>query len=170
MQEHVLVAYCSHYGSTAEVAKTIANTLEEEGVQADVHSVTDEIDLSPYTAAILGSAIYRGSWPDEITDFVREHRDVLSELPVGLFTVGLMMRKPSEDAKYKAQAAMAPVRGLVKEVDVASFGGCCHNLPQPWKFLFKLLGAGGDYRDWDEIKHFARVFLDRLPKRMPAAA
>jgi len=170
MQEHVLVAYCSHYGSTAEVAQTIANTLREEGAEADVYSVTDDIDLSPYTAAILGSAIYRGSWPDEIVTFVREHRDVLSEIPIGLFTVGLMMRKPSEDAKYKAQAAMAPVRSLVKEVDVVSFGGSCRNLPQPWKFIFKLLGAGGDYRDWDAIKHFARGFLDRLPRRMSAAA
>lgn len=170
MQERILVAYASRYGSTAEVAKTIAATLREEGAEADVHPITETIDLKPYTAAILGSAIYRGVWPDEIVNFVRQHHDALSQIPVGLFTVGLMMRKPSEDARYKAQAAMAPVRSLIKEVDVASFAGCCRNLPQPWKLMFRLLGAGGDYRDWDAIKRWARGFLTKLPRRMPAAA
>jgi len=170
MQERILVAYASHYGTTAEIAQTIAETLRGAGAEADVHPVTDDIDLSPYAAAILGSAIYRGAWPPEIVSFVTAHRDALSQIPVGLFTVGLMMRKPSENAKYKAQAAMAPVRRMIKAVDVASFAGCCSNLPQPWKTLFRLLGAGGDYRDWDAIKHFARGFLDRLPRRMPAAA
>jgi len=170
MPHHILIAYASRYGTTAEIAQSIAATLRDEGALVDVRSITESIDLSPYTAAILGSAIYRGQWPAEIVAYVTQHQQALAQIPVGLFTVGLMMRKPSEDARYKAQAAMAPVRSLIKEVDVASFAGCCRNLPQPWKALFSLLGAGGDYRDWDAIKRWARGFLQKLPHALDRAA
>jgi len=170
MPHRILVAYASRYGTTAEVAQTIAATLREEGARVDVRSITEPVDLEPYSACVLGSAIYRGQWPPEMVAWVTSHRDALSQIPVGLFTVGLMMRQPSEDARYKAQAAMAPVRSLIKEVDVASFAGCCRGLPQPWKTIFRLVGAGGDYRDWAAIKRWARGYAQKLPQYLNQAA
>jgi menaquinone-dependent protoporphyrinogen oxidase len=70
MNRQVLVTYASKYGATAEIAEKIGEVLRQEGVPADVLPVKQVDDLTPYTAVILGSAVYIGRWRKEAVKFL----------------------------------------------------------------------------------------------------
>ncbi len=57
MSGKILVTYASRAGSTAGIAKTIGETLAENGAQVDVLPMQDVQDLSSYRAVVAGSAI-----------------------------------------------------------------------------------------------------------------
>jgi len=57
---HVLVAYATRYGSTAELARFIARTLREEGLDAEALPAAEVTDVAAYDAVVIGSALYMG--------------------------------------------------------------------------------------------------------------
>ena len=65
MDGRILVAYASKYGSTAGIAQKIGAKLSEAGHAADVLPVDQVSDLTPYRAAVIGSAVYVGQWRKE---------------------------------------------------------------------------------------------------------
>ena len=53
MNIHVVVAYATRYGATAEIAEKIGQALQQAGFRTDVLP-TDRIgDLTPYKAVVL---------------------------------------------------------------------------------------------------------------------
>jgi len=88
MANRVLVAFATKYGSTAEIGETIGQVLQEAELPAEVRNVKDISDLTPYTAVVLGSAVYMFKWRKEAAKFLQKNEQALSQRPVWLFSSG----------------------------------------------------------------------------------
>jgi len=168
MRKRILVAYASRKGSTAEVAAAVGETLRVRGFEVDVASVNDHPSAAGCAAVLIGSAVNGGQWLPEAVDFVRQHQQTLSKVPVALFTVHIMNATDDERSRRKRLAYLDAVRSLIRPVDEAFFLGIG---PDPKKdswiarwFFRRFGGAGeGDCRDWDAIRAWAqRVLTDPL--------
>ena len=60
MEPTVLVTYATRYGSTEEVAQTIADTLRGIGIEAETQPVRNVGTLARYSAVVLGVPLYMG--------------------------------------------------------------------------------------------------------------
>jgi len=110
-QQHskILVAYASRCGSTGGVAGAIAGTLCDGGASADVLRVENVSDLTPYHGVVIESAIRSDEWLPEASDFVEQHRKVLSRIPVAYFLTCLALARSTKENRKKALTFMAPL-------------------------------------------------------------
>ena len=70
----ILLAYASRYGSTQEVAETIAAALREAGLEVELQPMRDVRRLEPYDAVVLGAAIYNAKWHPDAHQFLSQCR------------------------------------------------------------------------------------------------
>lgn len=75
-----LVVFGSKYGSTAEVARAIA-----EGLGAEVADVVGKPDMTAYDMIVIGSPIYAGDYMTSVTRFIRDNKDLLLERKIAAF-------------------------------------------------------------------------------------
>lgn len=154
-EPHVLVAYGTRNGGTAEIARWIGETLRGVGIDADVVPASAVADLGGYTAVVLGSGVYQGRWLRSAVRFERRHRAALVGLPVWLFSSGPL------DASTLGED-IPPVPGAVRIADRvdarthATFGGRLAEGARGFTARV-LLGQGreGDFRDRDRIQAWA---------------
>ncbi|MBA4417916.1 MAG: flavodoxin [Syntrophus sp. (in: bacteria)] len=162
MEKRVLIAYASKYGSTGGVADAIGKELCSKGVAADVVLIKNANNISSYQGVIIGSAIYMGKWMSEAVDFVKENKDILCKVPVAYFLVGMTLARPTEENRAKALSYMDPILKAVPEikpVGIGTFAGTMdyNNLSWINKKILKSKGTPeGDFRDWNEIRAWAR--------------
>src|SRR5689334_14503374 len=88
MSPRVLVAFASKYGSTADIAEIICQTLREAGFDTDVLPADQTGLVSEYDAVVLGSAVYMGQWRKEAVTFLEANERSLSRIPVWFFSSG----------------------------------------------------------------------------------
>jgi menaquinone-dependent protoporphyrinogen oxidase len=164
----VLVAYATKYGSTREVAESIASTLKDQGVDAVARPAGDVRGLEGYSAVVLGTALYFFRWRGEAHRFLRRNRAALADLPVAVFGLG-----PMEDTPEQYVGAREHLdKGLAKHawlspVSVAVFGGRFD--PAHLRFpdnnpAFRAM-APTDLRDWEAIRSWARGLVEALGVR-----
>ncbi|NIN65957.1 MAG: flavodoxin, partial [Anaerolineae bacterium] len=110
MSDKILVAYATKVGSTVEVAEAIAEELRDAGAGVEVHPAKDVKELSPYSAAILGSGIRMGTLLPDATKFVEKYQEALSQVPVAYFVVCMTMKDDTEENRRTVEAYLDPVR------------------------------------------------------------
>ncbi len=160
--KRVLVTYASKYGSTGGVADAIGKELCAKGLAADVALTRSAKDPALYQGVVVGSAIYRGKWMPEATDFVKKHRDVLRRLPVAYFLVCITLSDATEKNRAEALSYMEPIIAAVPEiapVGIGTFAGALDYSKLPWvsRQILKAKGApAGDFRDWNAIRAWAQ--------------
>jgi menaquinone-dependent protoporphyrinogen oxidase len=172
---HVLVAYASRSGATAEIAQWLAERLrgEAEDLDVTVAEVTDSLDPSGYDTVILGSALYEGRWMRPAARFARRNRHELANAWVWTFSSG-----PLDDSATKREvpitnsADRASRRLLAR--DHATFGGRLAPDSRGWLAHTMVEGGhGGDFRDRTQIDAYADQIageLSLLPRlRHPVA-
>lgn len=171
MSYHILVAFASKSGATAEVATAIGAALVAPDVAVDVLPVGAVPSLEPYDAVIVGSCIRAGHWLREAAEFVARYQDTLEQKPVAYFTVCMTMAAESADARRETESYMEPMRALVKPVSMGMFAGRCTAESIGW---LEWLAATimqvpkGDRRNWDQIHDWALHVLPLLlPQRAP---
>jgi menaquinone-dependent protoporphyrinogen oxidase len=152
----ILVAYASKHGGTAGIARRIAERLTERGHDAQVHPVSEIGSLDGFEAAILGSAVYAGSWRKEAVRFVERHRRELARIPVWLFSSGPLGddavgedEQPRQLGELSQAISPRGHRTFAGALDVStlSFGE---------RMIVKTVNAPeGDFRDWDEVDAWA---------------
>jgi menaquinone-dependent protoporphyrinogen oxidase len=154
-----LVTVASKHGATREIAEEIGGTLRAcLGVEAEVEvlPVADVGGASGYDAVVLGSAVYMGHWLTSATDFVHHHRGELVAMPVYLFSsgpVGSPLR-PEQDP-----LELGTLRRLIRAREHRLFAGRIdrHRLGLAERALIAALHVpDGDYRDWQDIRSWAR--------------
>jgi menaquinone-dependent protoporphyrinogen oxidase len=162
MTAKVLVVYATKNGSTEELARALARTLEQEGVVADPRPAAEAGDAREYDAVVLGSALYGGRWLGEARRFAARHRAVLAARPVWLFSSGPL------DASASARdiPPVPAVRRLRDRIDArghVTFGG---RLTKDAKGrLARMIvdsGKGGDFRDVVAVAARARGIAAEL--------
>lgn len=165
MDDTILVAYATRYGSTKEIAGAIADTLRSGGETVDLLPMGEVTDIGRYRAAVVGSPIYMGKWLSDAQIFIERQQKELRRMPVAFFSVGMTVVDKTEDGYRRAEAAMDQVRLLVQPVEIGLFAGKLEpsDLSLPDRAIVALVRApSGDYRNWDEIRTWASGLIEKL--------
>lgn len=123
MSEQILVTYATCFGSTQEVAETIAARLREQGVAVDLRPMAEVDSLDGYGAALLGSAVQHGTWLPEALAFAEAHQQALRLMPVALFSVHITNLGNDAASQRNRRAFLDSVRPLVQPVTEVFFAG-----------------------------------------------
>jgi menaquinone-dependent protoporphyrinogen oxidase len=171
MKKNILVTYASKYGATKEIAQKIAEVLRQAGLQVDVFPVDSTLDLTPYTAIVLGSAVYVGKWQKEAVSFLQSHEKTLAGLPVWLFSSGPTGEgdpvKLVEGLRFPA--ALQPLMDRIHPRDIAVFHGHINrdmlNFIEKWAIKSLVKKPFGDFRDWNAITAWATTIAKALKEK-----
>ena len=164
MSFSVLVAYATRYGSTLEVAETVAATLREDGLKADVQKAQEVRSLAGYNAVILGAPLYISSLEKEARNFLSRHREALAKLPVAIFALGPIHSDEKELQGSRAQLDKELARfPWLAPAGIAVFAGKYDpvKLRFPDSLVAKLPASPiyqvplSDVRDWAAIRAWA---------------
>jgi len=163
----VLVTAASKHGSTRELAETITRVLEEHGLSAGLVDMDEVDDLSGYDAYVVGSGIYLGNWLKEARRFLDAHAPELARRPTWLFASGSIVGEPPVADDPNARRA-GLVERLVETTNAREhklFGGKLDLSKLGLLEKAAVRGAHaseGDYRDWDDAKHWATEIAAEL--------
>jgi menaquinone-dependent protoporphyrinogen oxidase len=167
MNEKILIAYATKYGSTAEIAEKIGSVLRQAGLPTDVLPVKDVKDLTPYKTVILGSAVYMGFWRKEAVKFLKAYEQALAERAVWLFSSGPTGEgDPVELLKGRLlPPAQQQIADRIRTRDIAVFHGNINikklNAFEKW-ILNGVKAQAGDFRDWNAITAWATSIANAL--------
>ena len=167
----VLIIYASGFGTTAEVAKVMAEELRAqhftvESQTADKARAPDEDE-----AVIIGSAIRYDRWLPDARAYLNHHQEALTKIPVAYFynCLTLAANPVSTDSEQVYDAKLLALNPSVKPMMVGGFAGALGYEVMPWYFRL-ILGSiarskglkGGDYRDWAEIKGWINQLANKI--------
>jgi menaquinone-dependent protoporphyrinogen oxidase len=158
----VLVAVGSKYGATREVAQAIAEVLRDFGHDAVCHDARDVDSIASYDALVIGSALYGGFWRRDASNLVHEHIDELSKKPVWLFSSGPVGLPPRP---AEAAGEGETLVDLIEAREHQIFSGYLNpdRLNDGERAIVRGLKASvGDYREWGQVKNWAREIAHQL--------
>jgi menaquinone-dependent protoporphyrinogen oxidase len=163
MKEKILVAYATKSGSTGDIAGTVAETLRENGKDAEAREISDIFDISPYTTIIIGSPIYHHKVLPDIMPFVRDHQNMLREIPVLAFLTGYTLVDISPERKKAASRAFDEIRNYIEIRETGYFAGKVSddgfNLRE--KAAMKMEGIKpGDFRNKTAVRAWTQGLID----------
>lgn len=162
MGNRLLIAYATRAGSTVEVAAAIGENLSQRGFDVDVKPIKDEPNLEGYRAAILGSAIRMGSWLPEAVRYIETNQQVLSQMPVALFTVHMLNSGDDETSKTNRLAYLDKVRPFLNQPEEVYFEGVMDfsRISLADRLISKMVKAvEADKRDWEKIHSWVPEML-----------
>jgi menaquinone-dependent protoporphyrinogen oxidase len=161
MGSRVLVAYATKHGSTREIAEEIGRVLEAAGLETVVMPARGVVDLAPYDAIVLGSALYAAHWRREANRFVTRHLEELRHRPVWLFSSGPLDR--SADAGIlPATPTVAVTAELIGAQGHCTFGGRLLADTPGLDPQVLLTHPVGDFRNWPAIRDWAATIASTL--------
>ena len=168
MDNKVLVAYATKYGATAEIAERIGQTLQGVGFDTTVAPAEEAADPANYSAVVLGSAVYAGSWRKEAAAYLEAHEAALASRPTWLFSSGPTGEGDAVELMkgWRFPEALHPIADRIQPRDIAFFHGeiDTKKLNLAEKVLVKGIKAPtGDFRDWDAIEAWAGGIAEALP-------
>jgi menaquinone-dependent protoporphyrinogen oxidase len=168
----VLVTAASKHGATQGIAEALAQALRAHLPGATVDEVPVVRDPSPdrYTAVVLGSAVYAGSWCDEAQQWATTHAGSLRDRAVWLFSSGPIGEPPfPPDEPNDAAPLLAVTRACGHRI----FPGRLEKnlLTVPERAMVTAMRAPlGDFRDWDMVRDWAAEIAAALTASLPAGA
>ena len=159
MSATILVAFATKYGSTQEVAETIAAALREGGHTVDCQPAKQVRSLDGYGAIVLGAPLYMFRWHKDAKSFLSRHRQALLARPVAVFAMGPLKdeAKDWQDVRAQLEKELAGFPWLAP-VAAEVFGG--KHDPAKLTFPHNLIPAlkqmpATDIRDWTAIRAWA---------------
>lgn len=171
MDESVLVAYATKYGSTREVAQAVVDSLKEQGLSVSLQPAGAIRSLEGYRAVVLGVPLYIGHWPKDAQRFLVQNQQALEKRPVAIFALG-----PTNEVEADWQGAREQLDQEIarlpwlKPAAVELFGGRYDpaKLRFPDSVLAKLPASplyqapAVDARDWDAIRGWAADLVTKI--------
>jgi menaquinone-dependent protoporphyrinogen oxidase len=166
MENKVLVAFASRYGSTREVAEAIAVQLSEQGFAVDLRHLRDVKTLDPYGPVVIGAPLFMFHWHKDALNFLSRHRQEIMKRRAAVFVLG-PVHDPHDEAEWQSSRAqlekeLARVPWFKPEV-LEMVGGKYD--PAALGFPLKLFAGeepASDIRDWNAIHAWA----DALPEKL----
>lgn len=167
MNNRILVAYATKYGSTAEIAEKLGDVFRQADLPADVLPADDVDDLASYSAVVLGSAVYMGRWRKEAAKFLQANEQALAERPVWLFSSGPTGEGDPVELQdgWTFPGKLQPIADRILPRDIAVFHGAVdpQNLNFLTRWMMKNVDAPlGDFRDWEAIDAWAASIADEV--------
>ncbi|WP_434599977.1 flavodoxin domain-containing protein [Streptomyces sp. A5-4] len=162
MTLNVLVTHAGKNGSTAEIAHWIAETLTANGLCAHTRPAALEGAPERYDAVVLGSALYAGRWHRQARRFAHRHARALAVQPLWLFSSG-PLDTSAADRDLPPVRAVARLSAHLHARGHATFGGrLAPDAEGPIARMLLRHGRGGDFRDKQQIRAWARVIAGEL--------
>ena len=159
----ILLAYATRFGSTQEVAETIAATLREAGLEVDTQLMQDVKTLDDYAAVMLGAAIYNARWHPAAHQFLTQHRESLGQCPVAIFALGPLSTSGAAMRRSRGQLDRELEKyPWLKPVAVEMFVGKLD--PSKLGFFERLGTTASDHRDWEAIRAWANALPAQLQR------
>jgi menaquinone-dependent protoporphyrinogen oxidase len=158
----ILLAYATRFGSTQEVAETIAASLRQAEFEVDMQLMQEVSTLANYDAIVLGAAIYNAHWHPEAHNFLSRHQEAINQLPVAIFTLGPL--SPNEAAKRNSRRQLdkeVAKYPWLKPVALEIFAGK-YDPSKPGLNFFERFLPARDYRNWDAIRAWANALPAQL--------
>jgi menaquinone-dependent protoporphyrinogen oxidase len=164
---HVLVAYGTKHGATAQVAAEIGKLLSAAGLQATVLAAGQVSSIADYDAVVLGSAVYVGQWRKPAAALLKREAESLTGKPVWFFSSGPTGDQDPLEATqgWRFPTGLQPIADAIRPRDIALFRGAINQakLGLLDKFMVKAAKAPlGDFRDWEAIRAWAREIAAAL--------
>ena len=165
----VLVTFGSKREGTAEIARAIAEQLQKCGFTVDCMSADRVTNINPYSAFVIGGAVYMHHWHRDARRFAARFAPTLRERPVWCFSSGPL------DSTATAHE-IPPVRNVTRILNRlharghATFGGRLSPYANGFPASAMARTNAGDWRDWDQIRGWANQIgneLAKLPRREP---
>lgn len=172
---HILVVFASADGSTADIARRIAQSLRERGHDVSDQPVGAVANVHGFDAIVLGSAVHDRQWLGDASSFVNANGEALHELPFWTFSVGMPDALPRAFRKI----ARTEEDGIISQLgDLRPRG---HRLfsgvvkPGQFPFASRIYlhlvgGRYGDFRDWAAIDGFAMEIADQMDRAGDSSA
>jgi menaquinone-dependent protoporphyrinogen oxidase len=158
----ILVAYATRFGSTQEVAVTIAADLREGGLAVDLQPMQEVKFLGRYDAVVLGAAIYNAKWNADAHQFLAQYQDALSQLPVVIFTLGPLSASDAAKRNSRRQLDNELAKyPWLKPAAVEIFAGK-YDPSKPGMGFFDRFVPARDVRNWDAIHAWANALSAQL--------
>jgi menaquinone-dependent protoporphyrinogen oxidase len=170
MSGEVLVAFGTRHESTRGIAAAVAEILRAAGIPVILESIDTVGTLSRVRGAVLGSAVYDGSWLPGAHAFLAEHERELAGIPTWLFASGPVDQVPP-GTQADLPDDLVDVIGRIGPRDVALFVGSLqpHHVASGLRLLSKLARTNvGDHRDWVAIERWANGIRDALIAERPS--
>lgn len=167
----ILIAYATRSGSTAEVAESIAATLREAGLWADLAPVGKVESFQGTTALIFGAPLYIGKFPRDFHQFLVRHRLALTRLHPFCFVLGPTRHEPGDFEAARKQAEQQFARyPWLHLAGLQIFGGRwdANWLPFPFSLARRLpfnplaKVPGEDIRDWNAIHDWSLTIAAQI--------
>jgi menaquinone-dependent protoporphyrinogen oxidase len=163
----ILVVYASADGSTAEIARRIAQRLRERGHDASDQPVGSAGSIQDVDAVVLGSAVHDRQWLGEATSFVNTNRQAIHNRPFWTFSVGMPDALPKAVRKIARteENAIIDQLGDLRPRGHRLFSGVVKpsQFPLASRIFLRLVGGRyGDFRDWPAIDGWALEIADQL--------
>lgn len=167
MNKQVLVTYGTKYGATAEIAEKIGEVLGHEGLAVDVLPVKQVKELMPYSAVILGSAVYVGRWRKEAVKFLEVNEQALAERDVWFFSSGPTGQGDAVELLqgWSFPEGQQPIADRIQPHEIVVFHGALKvkELNFIEKRMIKMVDSPtGDFRDWEGITDWATAVAETL--------
>ncbi len=166
------ILYESRDGQTEKIARRMAEAVKElvQEVQvADIRNLPAGFDLEAFDAVILGAPIYFSRPTGGMKAFIRNHREILSQLPSFFFSVSL---NANDESKNIGDVERCVTKFLTKTgwtpKATATLAGALLYRNYNWfiRFMMRFIasGHGGktdtsrnyEYTNWDKVEKFAR--------------
>ena len=158
----VLLAYATRFGSTQEVAETVAASLREAGLQVDLQLMRQVESLDQYEAVVLGAAIYNTRWHADAHQFLARHQAALMQRPVAIFTLGPLSSSAAAMRNSRRQLDKELVKyPWLKPVALEVFAGK-YDPSKPGLGFFERMMPARDHRDWAAIRAWANALPAQL--------
>ncbi len=161
----ILLAYATRYGSTQQVAETIADTLRKVGLEVDIQPMQEVRKLDKYDAIVLGAAIYNARWHPDAHQFLSQHQEALRQLPVAIFALGPLSTSNAAMRNSRRQLDKELQQyPWLKPVAVEIFAGK-YDPTKPGLGFFERFVPASDHRNWDAIHAWANSLPAQLQHR-----
>ena len=159
---NVLIAFASKHGSTGEIARIIAQDLENAGITVELREAGEVDAVDEFDAVILGSSIYVGQWQKDALTLIDRTEAQLRDRQVWLFSSGPVGADPFPAGEPPITSELIERTGANEH---QSFTG---KLDRATLGFGERLITGvtrapeGDFRDWDAIRAWAAYIARTL--------
>ena len=158
--KRILVAYATLSGSTADVARAVADELAASDVHVDVLPLGEVTNLAAYDGVVLGAPMIMG-WHRAALRFLRHNREVLQRIPLAVFVTAMSLTQTGE-----TRVGGVPVYvddRLPKPPETAGRLSFRERYAQPANYIRPILGASGTAKPVSIGIFGGRLDYGRLP-------
>ncbi|MBY5923488.1 menaquinone-dependent protoporphyrinogen IX dehydrogenase [Ferrimonas balearica] len=168
-----LVLYMSRGGHTARVARTIMETLQDEGQACDMMDLLEAeregIDWTRYQRVVMGAPVLYGTYDKSVFAFIEDNRAELEARPSSFFNVSVVARTPEKSTvegnrymqKFLELSPWRPtdLKVIAGKVDYPNWG-FLDSLAI--RLIMKMTNGPTDpktvidYTDWEDVRDYAR--------------